>query len=443
MENLKNKGMEQQSQKFLRTRKFMMVLPLLVFPFVTLAFWAMGGGKLSENKKSFKQSELNAELPNANLKNETIDKLGYYEKATRDSLKLKEQIENDPYFQKNSDFEDTFSNSSTQNIIPSKQGDAVGTNSLTDSNEEKVYSKLKQINNLVNSNEEPIELRDSQNHSDKFSTKEPLVNTKDVNRLSQMIDNINQSSGGEDPEMKQMNSMLEKILDIQHPERITEKIKENSIQHKRQVYPVMVTDTQNYYFLSPEKLISKKDSDTNSLNPKLMNKFYSIYDKNMIYDYNQNAVQAVIYETQKAFSGSTIKLKLMDDVYINGMLIPKGNFIFGTGTINEDRLLILIKTILYKNNLLPVDLSVFDLDGIEGIYIPGSITNNVKKQTTNDAIQNIGLNSLNPTIGAQAISTGIEAGKSLLTRKTKATKITVKAGYHVLLKNNNSEQTNF
>jgi hypothetical protein len=71
--------MEQQSQKFLRKRRFLMVLPLLVFPFVTLAFWAMGGGKDSESRFNSKQTGLNLELPNANLKNDATDKLGYYE----------------------------------------------------------------------------------------------------------------------------------------------------------------------------------------------------------------------------------------------------------------------------------------------------------------------------------------------------------------------------
>lgn len=32
------------NEKFKRQRRFMLVLPLLTLPFVTLAFWALGGG---------------------------------------------------------------------------------------------------------------------------------------------------------------------------------------------------------------------------------------------------------------------------------------------------------------------------------------------------------------------------------------------------------------
>jgi len=129
----------------------------------------------------------------------------------------------------------------------------------------------------------------------------------------------------------------------------------------------------------------------------------------------------------------------MNDVYINGILIPKGNFIFGIAAMTGDRLTILIKSILYKNSLLPVDLSVFDLDGIEGIHIPGSNTKAMLDQTSENAFQSIGLNNLNPTISTQAISAGIEAGKKIFTRKIRLEKVTVKAGYQVLLKNNNND----
>ena len=42
----KNKTMkEKHSAKFLRQRKMMLVLPVLIIPFVTMGFWALGGGQ--------------------------------------------------------------------------------------------------------------------------------------------------------------------------------------------------------------------------------------------------------------------------------------------------------------------------------------------------------------------------------------------------------------
>ena len=76
---------------------------------------------------------------------------------------------------------------------------------------------------------------------------------------------------------------------------------------------------------------------------------------------------------------------------------------------------------------------MFDLDGINGIYIPGAISREVAKQSTDRAMQGIGLTTLDPSLGAQAAGVGIEAAKNLFSNKTKLVKVTVKAGYQVLL----------
>ena len=58
---------KQHSAEFLRNRKFLMVLPLLVLPFLTMAFWALGGGKGSRNLTAVQDAQkgFNTELPQA------------------------------------------------------------------------------------------------------------------------------------------------------------------------------------------------------------------------------------------------------------------------------------------------------------------------------------------------------------------------------------------
>ena len=62
--------MQQHSTKFLRRRKFLLVLPLLVIPFVTLAFRALGGGKGADarTEQTSPHQGLNLELPGASIK---------------------------------------------------------------------------------------------------------------------------------------------------------------------------------------------------------------------------------------------------------------------------------------------------------------------------------------------------------------------------------------
>ena len=100
----------------------------------------------------------------------------------------------------------------------------------------------------------------------------------------------------------------------------------------------------------------------------------------------------------------------------------------------------MVTGVRYQNSLLPVALSAYDMDGLEGIYIPGAISRDVAKQSTDNALQNVGLNNLDPSIGMQAAGAGIQAAKSLISKKVKLIKVTVKAGYQVLLKDNNDKQ---
>ncbi len=74
-------------------------MPLLVLPFMTLMFWALGGGKVSTADAQKTQEGFNMQLPGANLKDDKpLDKLSYYEKAASDSAKLQELMRNDPYY---------------------------------------------------------------------------------------------------------------------------------------------------------------------------------------------------------------------------------------------------------------------------------------------------------------------------------------------------------
>ena len=238
-----------------------------------------------------------------------------------------------------------------------------------------------------------------------------------------------------DPEMEQLGGMLDKILDIQHPDRVNQ-IKEKSIKNRQQVFSVQsFLKTDNISLLQS----GRKANDTVIKRKPVHNNFYDLNLNNTLTNEvtEEHAIEAVIHQTQTVMSGSTVKLRLIGDIYINGILIPKGNFIYGTASLENERLSININAIRYQNNLLPVALEVYDLDGLSGIHIPGSISRDVAKQSTEQSLQNIELTTLDPSLAVQAANTGIQAAKSLLAKKVKLIKVTLKAGYKILLKDNN------
>ena len=97
--------------------------------------------------------------------------------------------------------------------------------------------------------------------------------------------------------------------------------------------------------------------------------------------------------------------------------------------------MVAIHTVRDIGNILPVDLTVYDLDGMSGIFVPGAISRDVAKQSSNDAVQSLGMTSFDQTVGAQAAGAGIQAAKTLIGKKVRLIKVTVMSGYRVLLRN--------
>ena len=136
-----------------------------------------------------------------------------------------------------------------------------------------------------------------------------------------------------------------------------------------------------------------------------------------------NAIEAVVNEDQVLVSGSIIKLRLVDDAFINDVKIPAGNFVFGTVSLDGERLNVKVNSIRLRNSIYPVKIKVYDMDGLEGIYIPGAINRDVAKQSADNSLQTMQLASMDPSLAAQATAAGISTAKNLLSRKMKLVKV--------------------
>jgi len=184
-----------------------------------------------------------------------------------------------------------------------------------------------------------------------------------------------------------MNGLLEKILDIQHPDRIKEK--------------------------------------TDQASDEPTNKF--------------KAIPAVIDGKQKITEGSVVRVKLLDTVTLNGQLIPKGQLIYGKGTLYNQRLILNLKIVRIGHNIIPVDLTVYDMnDGLEGIDVPEAITGDAVKSGAADGVQGMEFMSLDPSITTQLAGAGLNTAKGLFSKKVKRIRAKLKDGHPLLLRDNKS-----
>ena len=434
------------SQKFLQRRKLLMMLPLLVLPFITMMFWALGGGQGSPvQAKSLETTGLNLDLPDAKFQDKEIwDKLSLYEIAERDSAKFEDARESDPYFdlvtfqsmQEKQAKTEAELQSNLIDSFPARDRLAI------DENEERVNRKLEELISEIN---KPTPAESFASSEDPAVTSSDPQFSSDVEKLEQMMEMINDNNAS-DPEMAQIGEVLEKILDIQHPKRVMEKMKAKSQKEKESVFEVKSHKSTDDITLlgvagvAAPQTEEKFTFDHSSLIPARQNSFYGLGDEVLqVERQDENSFEAVIHDTQELVAGATVKMRLLNDIYINGNHIPRNQFVFGVCSINGERLTIEVGSIRTGNSLLPISLTVYDMDGLEGIYIPGAITRDAAKQASDDAMQNIQLMSLDPSIGAQVASAGIEATKGLLSKKAKLVKITVKSGYRILLKDTKFE----
>jgi len=413
-----------ETNKTERQKKFFLVLPLLIIPFCTLLFWALGGGTSATAQDTAKKSGLNIQLPKAQLKDDSADnKLSFYAQAEKDSLKLKQAIKDDPYYKQdtskaiNSDYPSSLNGKLYTSGMNYSGPDNNSSMSLKN-NEAAIQSRLAAINKQIN---QPANLQLPNDNADSQQ--------KQLNELQLKLSHQTQ----DDPEMKQLSGMLDKVIELEHPDIVRQQMKERSEKERGIVFPV------NNMPLKQDETYLQSSTDVTSLNTQDPFNGHEGFLSNTEpkSDAQSNAITAMVHGTQTLTSGSTIKLRLLQDIYINGTLIPRNNFVFGNCNLEGDRLNIDIKTIRSERSVFPVSMKAFDMDGLAGIYVPGAISRDAAKEGADQAIQGLDFYSMSPSVGAQAASAGVQAVKGLFSKKVKLIKVTIKSGYSILLGNAN------
>lgn len=397
--------MEQKySAPFLRKRKFMLVLPLLVLPFITLAFWSLGGGRANAGEVAVEDVQgLNTNVPDAQFKREkTMDKLQYYEQADRDSNRLEKMMRQDPYYSR------TYLNVKkaeelTEPVTATRYSGKRGAH--TNKKAERLLKELEGLQRALAAEELVVEER------------HPVTaqRNSDTDRIVAMMQDVQEEQTPRDPQLEQMDQMLDKILKIQNPQPEP---------------PVADIRNDSVYTIGPPyDHVTEKG-----------NGFWGLEedDPSSILDEN-HGIQAVVHEDQVLISGATVKLRLLSEVSVGNADLKAGQYVFGRAQVQNERLQIDIPSVQRNGNILPVKWKIYDMDGLEGIYIPGSIDREVIQQSGSNGLQSLDLlGSVNPSLSMQAASLGIQTAKSLIGKKVKMVKVQVKAGYKVLIRDVNT-----
>ncbi|MCR5473255.1 MAG: conjugative transposon protein TraM [Prevotella sp.] len=152
----------------------------------------------------------------------------------------------------------------------------------------------------------------------------------------------------------------------------------------------------------------------------------------------KNTISASVYGYQTVTDGQTVRLRLLEPMAVEERIIPKGAIIVGATKIQGERLCISITSIENGRMIIPVELSVYDTDGQQGIFIPNSMEVSAAKEVAANMGGSMG-SSINISSDAKAqlasdIGKGLIQGTSqYVSKKMRTIKVHLKAGYQVLL----------
>ncbi|MDR3712374.1 MAG: conjugative transposon protein TraM [Puia sp.] len=455
---------KQRDEKFYRQRKFFLFAPLLMIVFMSITFYGLGGGK-GEKKDPAGSSDakgLNLSLPAAHFdpRTKSLDKLGFYNKANIDSMHIRDRMRTDPYYTGRipgmNGKKDTATHlfgfgerkhgsNAEEDLNPSPEENPGSKQA------EKVLEKLEQLKKVIN---QPGNTMKGPGGlpggyaggpgSQGFTGAPPPGGLSGVSPLAYLEKALAPKTGKDtsarDPEMEKYNTILDKILRIQHPEESRGDTAGAPVSAETALVsrPAAATAIHTLGENGPGKDAYDRPDQAfgrSTAADPASGGFMDLGDEDEPDSAMDNTIRAVIDQDGTLMSGAICELRLLQEAVVNGVKIPRNNIVSGKVTVNGERMNISVSSIRVGNNVFPVGLSAYDLDGLEGLWVPGAISRDVSKETADQAINGMGLASLDPNFGAQMATAGIQGLKTLVSRKVKLIKVSVKAGQQVLLKN--------
>jgi conjugative transposon TraM protein len=145
-------------------------------------------------------------------------------------------------------------------------------------------------------------------------------------------------------------------------------------------------------------------------------------------------IEAEVYETTTVLTGNRVKLRLLEEAWLNGVKIPVNTFLYGICEVTNERLQIEVLQIPVGEKFVPVQVSVCDLDGFPGLYVPDNASRKVAKEVGSSANTSSMFGVSNNPLTYMGMQAADRTAQSLL-KMIRIKKVTVKKNTLVYLIN--------
>ena len=389
---------------YLKRNKPLLFLPLVLIPFIVLIFYVLGGGEKKE-KEEQKQKEqqvakgANYTLPDADKSVAIYDKMDNY------SSKKEVTTSHDYNIAGESDF---------ANEEP--QPEEVLT-------EERLLSEKK---NLYKNDPVPELNAD--------------VSTDLMAHIRQKGKTVREDLENSQAESKSKN------VDADSNQAEKDKRDSNDLKGSASITPTGIEELDRV-FRQNSKLAKQNDSlsnrlkETTSINQKLEaeKSKRSTLEKGGKSGFKPKdtavpVIEAEVYETTTVLTGNRVKLRLLEEAWLNGVKIPVNTFLYGICEVTNERLQIEVLQIPVGEKFVPVEVTVCDLDGLPGLYVPDNASRKVAKEVGSSANTSSMFGASNNPLTYMGIQAADRTAQSLL-KMIRIKKVTIKKNTLVYLIN--------
>lgn len=327
------------------------VLPLLALPFLLL-FIYVGAQFTKEDTKKDQPKELSTSFG-----------------ETRDSIMTK----NDAYdaFFKNGD------NRSMLEGLDKEHDSLMSYQDQISIDQKRRIDSLKAVSSRQN--QIPVKGKPSSYYN-------PKNEDKDYNRSADIIRMLNDKSYGKPENEYASESPKEKTQNVQ-PDPV-KYLKEQML-----VMDSLEKSRDPEYqskLLAEQKLKANKEKMEEFLNSTFnVSKSGINSGFNAFYRETENSfIKAVIDEDNKGFLGSRIRFRLLEDIFVGQRKIEKGSILYGQiSGFAMQRVDLTIVSVFTSGEILPVHLSIYDLDGMKGLYVPQSVFREMIREMGSNSVQ--------------------------------------------------------
>ena len=207
---------------------------------------------------------------------------------------------------------------------------------------------------------------------------------EDFNRSMEMMRMLNEGNKSEEPKQEEkeydpVKGLREQMLFLDSLE------KSKDPAYKRQM------ETQ-------ERMKANKDKMDEFLNSTMrVSKTRNLGAFNHISKQKENfTIKSVIDENIKGYLGSRIRLRLLEDIFIGKkkVQVKKGTFLFAEiSGFSQQRVFLNIVSVMVDNDIYPINLSIYDMDGMKGLYVPSSAFREMTRELGANSIQGVNVES--------------------------------------------------